>query len=388
MANIMLKRGICLYNVGKYSESIEQMDQLIKVGKHFMSEAYCYKAMCYEKSSKWDDVITFASKSIQLNPNLLESFQVRAKAYEMVSLHDLAEHDRDRQRMSFSFNFQIPGNETPSSNIQTEPSSSNQSNNSSINESNVGEILIHQAPSLPKTTKLEKLSFSKATLNRYVLSQQLLDSLCPTLSQVTNTSDLSPSFYEGGFKLWECSIDLIGYLNDISEKEHNFFHQKSVLEIGCGHGLPGIYCIHAGSRVVHFQDYNSEVLQFLTAPNILLNKSHSENTTEIKLFYGDWGKFCETSSTLSQYDLVLTSDTIYNPGSILKLYSMIKSTLKKDTNSVALVACKSYYFGVGGGSDQLKEIVKNDSQMSIECLERFEDGLSNIREIWGLKWLL
>jgi predicted nicotinamide N-methyase len=43
-----------------------------------------------------------------------------------------------------------------------------------------------------------------------------------------------------------------------------------VLELGCGHGLPGVLCLLAGSEV-HFQDYNREVLTSLTAPNVAAN---------------------------------------------------------------------------------------------------------------------
>ena len=43
-----------------------------------------------------------------------------------------------------------------------------------------------------------------------------------------------------------------------------------VLELGCGHGLPGVLCLLAGAEV-HFQDYNAEVLAQLTAPNVAAN---------------------------------------------------------------------------------------------------------------------
>lgn len=43
-----------------------------------------------------------------------------------------------------------------------------------------------------------------------------------------------------------------------------------MLELGCGHGLPGVLCLLAGAEV-HFQDYNAEVLAQLTAPNVAAN---------------------------------------------------------------------------------------------------------------------
>ena len=49
-------------------------------------------------------------------------------------------------------------------------------------------------------------------------------------------SDLIPGVYEGGLKVWECAFDLVVYLanSDIH------FSGKSVIELGCGAGLPAI----------------------------------------------------------------------------------------------------------------------------------------------------
>ena len=51
-------------------------------------------------------------------------------------------------------------------------------------------------------------------------------------------TDLVPGVYEGGLKVWECSIDLCRYFvqNNIVIKGH-------ILELGCGHGLPGIWLL-------------------------------------------------------------------------------------------------------------------------------------------------
>ena len=43
-----------------------------------------------------------------------------------------------------------------------------------------------------------------------------------------------------------------------------------VLELGCGHGLPGVAALLGGAEV-HFQDFNAEVLSALTAPNVAAN---------------------------------------------------------------------------------------------------------------------
>jgi len=54
--------------------------------------------------------------------------------------------------------------------------------------------------------------------------------------------------YEGGLKIWECSIDLATYIaSKIDVKD------LCVLELGCGAGLPGIVAGVQGAREVHFQ---------------------------------------------------------------------------------------------------------------------------------------
>jgi 16S rRNA G527 N7-methylase RsmG len=71
-------------------------------------------------------------------------------------------------------------------------------------------------------------------------------------------TDLISGVYEGGFKLWECSIDLVQYLVE----ENVTLDGKHVLEVGCGHGIPGIYCLLSGNNTtVHFQ---GKVIKFYT----------------------------------------------------------------------------------------------------------------------------
>ena len=50
-------------------------------------------------------------------------------------------------------------------------------------------------------------------------------------------TDIIPGVYEGGFTLWECSIDLLNYLNNID------FTNQDVIDIGCGLGVLGIKAI-------------------------------------------------------------------------------------------------------------------------------------------------
>ena len=66
-------------------------------------------------------------------------------------------------------------------------------------------------------------------------------------------------FPAGGFKLWECALDLCDHLCnafDIKATQEQWSsklpHGTRVLELGCGHGLPGILMMLAGCDV-HFQ---------------------------------------------------------------------------------------------------------------------------------------
>ena len=60
--------------------------------------------------------------------------------------------------------------------------------------------------------------------------------------------DVLTGVYEGGFKVWECALDLVEYI-----KEHpDFVKGKTVLEIGCGQGLPGIMALKQGAEHVCF----------------------------------------------------------------------------------------------------------------------------------------
>ena len=59
-------------------------------------------------------------------------------------------------------------------------------------------------------------------------------------------------FAAGGFKLWECAIDLAAHLRHLQQSGKFQLTGKRVMELGCGHGLPGIVALLAGAEV-HFQ---------------------------------------------------------------------------------------------------------------------------------------
>ena len=147
-----------------------------------------------------------------------------------------------------------------------------------------------------------------------------------------NKTDLISGKYEGGLKLWECALDLVDFLAAMPEIPNR------VLELGCGHGLPGLYCAKRGSNVT-FQDYNIEVIQHTTINNAVKNQVRDKS----KFIFGSWGDY----SHLGVFDLVLTSETIYNPD----YYPSLLESIRTSGANHCLVACKNYYFGVGGGAE-------------------------------------
>lgn len=108
-----------------------------------------------------------------------------------------------------------------------------------------------------KLNSVEK-DIAEITL-RYMVSGFLLEDIKENGDQLLDIkkaeekhSDLIPGVYEGGAKIWECTDDLLIYLSE------NFttaeWEGKSVLDLGCGSGLLGIYAFKKGAKVT-FQDY-------------------------------------------------------------------------------------------------------------------------------------
>nr|CAG8459175.1 12412_t:CDS:10 [Entrophospora candida]CAG8478279.1 10400_t:CDS:10 [Entrophospora candida] len=209
-------------------------------------------------------------------------------------------------------------------------------------------------------------------------------------------NDLIEGVYEGGLKTWECSFDLLDYfINDL--QNFDFDNINKILELGCGTSLPGIYLLSKYSSLkVDFQDYNEQVLKLITIPNILLNtilrsklKEINEKNEEIEIikndklfnqlkksrfFMGDWGDLVDViniDSEENKYDMIITSETIYNINSLPKLYNVIKNTLKRP-NGVAYVAAKSIYFGVGGSMLTFREFVEQDNIFEVKLVKTVE----------------
>jgi predicted nicotinamide N-methyase len=137
--------------------------------------------------------------------------------------------------------------------------------------------------------------------------------------------------HTGGFKLWEGGIDLARYLVDtVFVKSCSASSVCRVLELGCGHGLPGIVAMLAGATV-DFQDYNAEVLEMLTYPSVMANwqanRGKESPPPPVRYFSGDWGTLetlLKEVDLVGSYDIILTTETIYTLDGMSRLFQCIK----------------------------------------------------------------
>ncbi|KAF9525757.1 hypothetical protein CPB83DRAFT_795892 [Crepidotus variabilis] len=205
------------------------------------------------------------------------------------------------------------------------------------------------------------------------------------LGFLENPSDLVPGVYEGGLKTWECSLDLVEYLDNVQYQSNYSFAGKKILELGCGTGIPSAFIVHelfssqsiisdhqdCPQTVIHLQDYNASVIQLVTLPNLLLAWYASSESTDfrntlegdipsttesgelpitpelkstflealdklrisIRFFSGSWNSFDPSSiipstsnSKQPHYNLLLTSETIYRLDSLPTLVALMQKS--------------------------------------------------------------
>jgi 2-polyprenyl-3-methyl-5-hydroxy-6-metoxy-1,4-benzoquinol methylase len=175
-----------------------------------------------------------------------------------------------------------------------------------------------------------------------------IESMSGPLAEIVDRSDLVPGVYEGGFKVWEGSVDLVNYL----VKEKVDFKGLKVIDLGCGHAFPGIHAAMEGAHV-DLQDYNEEVVSEVTMMNVIANLKGADNYP--RFFCGDWGSLTSVTGA-GCYDIVLTAETIYDANTVPRLVTCIHDLLKPE--GVAYIAAKSYYFGVGGCTHDFRQQVK------------------------------
>ncbi|ORY53789.1 hypothetical protein BCR33DRAFT_779117 [Rhizoclosmatium globosum] len=193
-----------------------------------------------------------------------------------------------------------------------------------------------------------------------------------------DNTDLIDGVYEGGFKTWECSLDLAEYLS--AEFTEDWF-------VGNGRWS---WVVEARCRGC----INELVIKLVTMPNTLLN-SFARPAAEVidergafevdvdlaqiqnlqcGFFCGDWGSLVEFIYLL--YDLILTSETIYSTESHLRLHNVLKRSLKRDGN--VLIAAKKTYFGCSGDLQQFMMLVQREGVFKSEVVREFTSGVHRV----------
>lgn len=126
---------------------------------------------------------------------------------------------------------------------------------------------------------------------------------------------------------------------------------------------------------------NKEVLEHFTIPNVILNIEEEEKKEKeiqrCKFYSGDWDSFNKKLPSSEVYDVILTSETIYNETNYDKLISLIVDRLSKD--GTAYIAAKTYYFGVGGGVRQFEQNVQKHGKLISDVCWKSTGGIQ--REI-------
>ncbi|KAI8080130.1 uncharacterized protein B0P05DRAFT_540090 [Gilbertella persicaria] len=268
---------------------------------------------------------------------------------------------------------------------------------------------------------------------------------------LSGNTDLIRGVYEGGFKTWECSIDMVQYLHGLPKEQ---ISNKRVLELGCGSSLPSIYLLSPElSNQVDVQDYNEQVIRYITIPNILLNtvltvqdpatvpelieqpqeekeqssESEAEEDEEdedeekrieedaitcdaeaeivaekipemlgqvnkrTRAFFGDWSSLPEQLNVdHEKYDMIVTSETIYAEHALPDLINVFQKALKKP-DGVCYVAAKTVYFGVGGGIlpfCSLLDQTQDSDGDKLKFEKVFESSSTVKREILKVSWSL
>lgn len=253
---------------------------------------------------------------------------------------------------------------------------------------------LQQIPSTPVMLSTNTVVGQSGSLKRLDPQSKVFSPASLQSRGVPPESDLVPGSYGGGYKVWECSIDLIEYVLASSNKIKESLPLRSrgmrVLELGCGHGLPGIASfVHLQAESLFLTDLNDGVLEDVTWPNVLLNCS-MEQQQRIKCIAGDWMKLPdalrgqEEGVSLLPFDLILSAETLYTEENCRNMLTLLQQCLTQNSQGgVALLANKRYYFGVGGGTSELQRIADTEfpSAFRIERVKEFVDGSSNIRDI-------
>lgn len=127
------------------------------------------------------------------------------------------------------------------------------------------------------------------------------------------------------------------------------------------------------------------MIELFTIPNVCLNADDEDkdfSTDKAKFYSGDWAKFSELIGECRKYDLILTSETIYNPSNYHKLADLFLKHLTP--NGYVLLGAKCYYFGVGGSVVEFKRFIK-EKHPGLDCETVWSNETGVKREILKIR---
>ncbi|CAE6538586.1 unnamed protein product [Rhizoctonia solani] len=109
-------------------------------------------------------------------------------------------------------------------------------------------------------------------------------------------------------------------------------------------------------------------LAFTPALRSAFLDSLASHRIELRFFSGPWDGF----RPATPYDLVLTSETIYQPTSLPSLVRLLRDATK--SSGKCLVAAKMVYFGVGGGIREFEQALEK-SGGTAKCVWEQREGV-------------
>jgi len=125
-----------------------------------------------------------------------------------------------------------------------------------------------------------------------------------------------------GFRIWKSSWLLIDYI-----KREGFSDGLSVMDVGCGWGLAGIYCAKQYNAVVTCVDADAKVFPFLR----LHSDANQVNIVTRNMSFDDL-----TVDHLTNIDVLIGADICFWNEMILPLERLIHCALKADVRLILI----------------------------------------------------
>lgn len=199
---------------------------------------------------------------------------------------------------------------------------------------------------------------------------------------------------KSGSVVWDGGFDLAQFLAGRAFQHQQPKSGMRVLELGAGHGLPGIVAALCHGARVDFHDRSPEVLQTVTAANAAANglgscgiasqrkddgSLQSQGQAPPRFLAGDWSKLhAEAEVAGLSWDAIIAAEAIYRPETYADLAALMDRCLAPA--GVAWFAGKRFYFGCGGGTASFASFLR-DRGFRVDTEVAIEDGRSNVREI-------